>query len=319
MPQFKTGLQATIGDYIRLSGVGVHSNKPASITLYPSDPDSGIRFVRTNSESERDVEFRAEYKHVSATALCTVLGDINGVFISTIEHLMAAFQAYGIDNVVVEVDGPEVPILDGSSGCFVEAIDDVGVVLQKSPRRWIKILRPIRIEEGQAYGELKPYNGMRYEIEVEYETPAIGRQMFCSDLNADIFRKDIARARTFGFLKDVEALWAAGFAHGSSLENSIVIDKDDRVLNPEGTRWADEFVRHKTLDAIGDLALAGAPILGCYRSYRGGHRLNFNMIKALFAERDAWCYVEGPVRRDSVGHAEISFGIGAAAYAPEIS
>ena len=229
---------------------------------------------------------------------------------------MAALRGLGVDNVTVEVDGPEMPIMDGSAQAFVEAIDQTGLETLRSRRRPIKILKPVRVEMGRAFAEFLPYDrGFKLDIEIDFETPLIGRQRKTLDLTPESFRRDLSRARTFGFVKDVEQLWEKGLALGSSLDNSIALG-DDRILNPEGLRYADEFVRHKTLDAVGDLALAGPTIVGHFRSYCGGHRLNYLMLEALFADDSAWAYVDMPVRRET-GHAELGAGLAVAAYAPE--
>ena len=288
---FRSGYQATVGDSVCLCGVGVHSGEPATMTIHPGDEDTGIIFLRTNLPGARDVEIKAEWSSISATALCTVLGDPKGAFVSTVEHVLAALRAMGVDNALIEVDGPEVPIMDGSSTVFVDAIDSVGVVEQRKRRKVLRILKPVRVDAGDAFGELRPFAGSRFEVSIDYAHALIGHQVMHFDLSADAFRAEIARARTFGFLKDVEYLWANNFARGSSLENAVVMS-DDGIMNPEGTRWADEFVRHKILDAIGDLALAGLPIEGCYRSHKGGHKLNFIMMKALFADSTAYEIVD---------------------------
>jgi len=207
------------------------------------------------------------------------------------------------------------PIMDGSSQVFVEAIDQVGLDRLGRRRRSIRVLKPVRVELGRAWAELRPYErGFRLDVEIDFDTPLIGRQRKALDLSPESFRRELARARTFGFVKDVEQLWKHGLALGSSLENSVALG-DDRILNPEGLRFPDEFARHKALDAVGDLALSGAPLLGKYRSYCGGHKLNFMMLEALFADSSAWAYVDAPVRRET-GHAELSAGLGAA-FAPD--
>jgi UDP-3-O-[3-hydroxymyristoyl] N-acetylglucosamine deacetylase len=303
-------------DRVSLEGIGVHSGKPVSLTLHPTESDTGIVFLRTNLDGGREREIAAVHDNVIDTRLCTVVGDPARGSVATIEHLMAALRGLSIDNVVVEIDGPEMPIMDGSSRPFVEAIDQAGLVTLKSRRRSIKILKPLRVEMGRAYAELAPSDrGFQLDVEIDFETQLIGRQRRILDLAPDTFRRDLSGARTFGFVKDVEQLWKMGLALGSSLENSIALG-DDRILNPEGLRWADEFVRHKTLDAIGDLALAGAPLIGRFRSYCGGHKLNFLMLEALFADPDAWTYVQAPARRET-GYAELGAGLAAAAFAPE--
>ena len=217
------------------------------------------------------------------TDLCTVLGFSNPArSIATIEHVMAALYALGLDNVFVEVDGAEMPIMDGSSEVFIDAMEQVGIV-----NRWRQAPLYPRHQAGSyrggaSWAEFRPYDGTRFEVEIDFDSKLIGRQAWEGDLTAETFKNELSRARTFGFMRDVERLWAAGLALGSSLENSVVISDDDTVINVEGLRYEkDEFVRHKTLDAVGDLALAGAQFIGCYRSYRGGHKMNANALKAL--------------------------------------
>jgi UDP-3-O-[3-hydroxymyristoyl] N-acetylglucosamine deacetylase len=265
----------------------------------------------------RDVEINANWKSVAATDLCTVIGDPARATVATIEHLMAAVRGLGIDNLLVEIDGAEVPVMDGSSRDFVEAIDQVGIIEQSARRRMIKILKPIRIEAGSGWAELRPHDGSRFDVTIDFATPLIGRQSLSIDLTPKTFRREISGARTFGFVKDLEKLLPMGLCQGSSLENSVGI-RDDRVLNPEGLRFADEFVRHKMLDAVGDLALAGAPIMGLYRSFKGGHKMNFEALKALFADPKAWTMVEMPIRRESPA-AEIGTGIAAPMYGADAS
>jgi len=312
----KFGFQTTLNDRISLEGIGVHSGKPVSITLHPAEANTGIVFLRTQLDNGREREIEARHTNVIDTRLCTVIGDPSRGSVATIEHLMAALRGLGVDNVTVEVDGPEMPIMDGSSRAFVEAIDQTGLETLRARRRPIKILKPVRVELGRAFAEFLPYDkGFKLDVEIDFDTPLIGRQRKTLDLTPESFRRDLSKARTFGFVKDVEKLWEKGLALGSSLDNSIALG-DDRILNPEGLRYADEFVRHKTLDAVGDLALAGATIVGHFRSYCGGHKLNFMMLEALFADDSAWAYVDMPVRRET-GHAELGAGLAVAAYAPE--
>ena len=202
-------------------------------------------------------------------------------------------MGYGVDNVLVEVDADEVPVMDGSSRAYIDAIDQVGLQTTIcATRRYIRVLKPVRVQNGESVGELLPYEGTRFDVTIDFDCEAIGVQTFDDDMTPDIFKSDISLARTFGFMADVERLWAAGYALGSSLENSVVIGDDQKIVNPDGLRYADEFVRHKTLDAVGDLALAGAPMLAHYRSYKGGHKLNFNILEALFADDGNWEWVE---------------------------
>ena len=304
--------QTTLKSRVALSGSGVHSGKAVSICLLPADPDTGIVFNIIDENSSREI--CALVSEIGATDLCTVLGDPSGRHVGTVEHIMAALFGLGIDNAVVEIEGNEVPILDGSSGHFVEAIDLVGIETQPVKRRYIRVLKPVRIEGGASWAEFRPYDGTRFEVEIDFESPVVGRQSFASDITPAIFRRDIARARTFGFMKDVERLWAGGFALGSSLENTVVIGDDNRVINMEGLRFKDEFVRHKTLDAMGDLALAGARFIGCFRSYRGGHRLNAAALRHLLSDRSAFEIVE--TNRRERGRSAEMIAVNAAVYAP---
>ncbi len=275
--------QTTIRSRVDMTGLGVHGGKPVAISLHPANADTGIAFLRTGLEGGRSRRLRAEWSGVGATELCTVLGDEAGS-VSTIEHLMAALYALGIDNALVEIDGPEVPIMDGSSEPFLDAIEKAGIVRFNAPRRYVRVLRPVRIEQGRGWAELLPYDrGFRLEVEIDFPTPLIGRQKKVFELDARGFRRELARARTFGFMKDVEHLWKNGFALGASLDNTVALG-DDRILNPEGLRYPDEFVRHKTLDAVGDLSLAGGPLLAHYRSYCGGHRMNVSILAELFSD-----------------------------------
>jgi len=300
--------QTTLKSRVTLSGVGVHSGKPVAIHFAPADADTGVVF------QVADREFRAIVSEVGATDLCTLLGDPAGQHVATIEHLMAALFGLGIDNLLIEVEGAEIPIMDGSAQQFVEAIDQAGIEVQGVKRRYIRVLKPVRIESGASWAEFRPYGGTRFEVEIDFESPAIGRQSFASDINDDIFRREISRARTFGFMKDVERLWAAGYALGSSLENSVVIGDDNHIINMEGLRFSNEFVRHKTLDAMGDLALAGARFIGCFRSYRGGHRLNAAALRRLLSDRSAFEVVETS-RRERGRSAEL-IAVSAAVHAP---
>ena len=304
--------QTTLKSRAALTGTGVHSGKPVTVNFLPADADTGIVFQLSNSGESR--EFRALVSEVGATDLCTMLGDPAGEHIGTVEHLMAAVFGLGVDNLVIEIDSREVPILDGSAVPFVEAFDQVGIETLPVKRRYIRVVKPVRIENGASWAEFRPYDGTRFEIEIDFESPAIGRQLFASDINPDIFRRDIARARTFGFMKDVERLWAAGYALGASLENSLVIGDDNRVINMGGLRYANEFARHKTLDAMGDLALAGARFIGCFRSYRGGHRMNAAALRRLLSDRSAFEIVE-TTRRERGRSAEM-IAVSAPLYAP---
>jgi len=305
--------QTTLKSSVTLSGVGVHSGKAVSIHFHPADPDTGVVF-HVPDDGPGGVAIRAMVSEIAGTDLCTMLGNTSGVHVATVEHLMATLSGLGIDNVSIEIDGSEVPILDGSAASFVEAFDRAGIEQLSVRRRYIRVVKPVRIEAGASWAEFRPYDGTRFEISIDFESPAIGRQKFASDIDADVFRKDISRARTFGFLKDVERLWAAGYALGSSLENSVVIGDDNRVINMDGLRYRDEFVRHKTLDAMGDLALAGARFIGCFRSYRGGHKLNAAALRRLLSDQTAFEIVE-TMRRERGRSAEM-IQVSAPVYGP---
>ena len=306
--------QTSLSDRVSLSGIGVHSGERVSISMLPADANTGIVFRRVLADGN-SIDFPAVVNQVGATDLCTMLGDPATVHVSTIEHMMAAFSAVGLDNVVVEVDSNEVPIMDGSSRVFIEAFDRVGLTHFAAKRRYIRVKKTIRAEIGGSWAEFSAHEGTRFEVVIDFESAAIGRQEFKSEVDADIFRNELAKARTFGFMKDVERLWASGHALGSSLDNSVVIGDDSKIINLEGLRFENEFVRHKTLDAVGDLALAGAQFIGCFRSYRGGHRLNATVLKALLADRSAYEIVETPEPRERAFAREF-VAIAGQAYAP---
>jgi UDP-3-O-[3-hydroxymyristoyl] N-acetylglucosamine deacetylase len=294
------GFQTTVSRPVTLSGIGVHSGADVSITLNPAEADAGVVFNRMHDNGEV-TELRAVSSQVGNTDLCTVLGFSPARSVATVEHVMAAVYALGLDNVLIEVDGAEMPIMDGSSMPFIDAIEQVGLVSLGVKRRYIRVTKPVRIEHGGSWSEFRPYDGMRFEVEIDFDTPLIGRQKWEGDMTASTFKSELSRARTFGFMRDVERLWASGHALGSSLENSVVISDDNTVINVEGLRYAkDEFVRHKTLDAVGDLSLAGAPFIGCYRSYRGGHKMNANALKALLSDPTAYEVVETSAPRQRV-------------------
>ncbi len=302
----KPSFQTTLRDRIVLSGgIGVHSGKPVRLVLNPAEASTGLVFLRSGLPNGASRRIEANWSKVTMTELCTVIGDGEQHMVGTIEHLVAALRGLGVDNCLVEVDGPEVPIMDGSSEAFVEAIDRVGVRRLDTPRRYVKILKTVRVENGRAFAELRPSQssddeGFRLDVEIDFKSDVIGRQRKILDLTPASFRRELSRARTFGFLADVARLIQAGFALGASLENSVGID-EGRVLNPEGLRYSDEFVRHKMLDAVGDLALAGAPLIGEYHSYCGGHKMNVAVLAALFADRTAYKIVEAaPAPREGV-------------------
>src|ERR1700749_1850102 len=318
----KFSRQTTLRAQATVTGVGVHSGLPVSLTLGPAPVDTGFIFVRTGIDGS-DREVQAVSESVIATEFATVLGDRNGPPGSTAENVLAALRGMGVDNATIEVDGPEVPIMDGSAAAFVAAIDQAGIVSQSAARRFIQVVKPVQVAIGDSFGELRPHaGGFRAEVEIDFANPVIGRQSYVLDLSAERFRREISRARPFGCVNDVARLWSAGFALGASFENSVVFD-DTRLLNNEGLRYSDECVRHKVLDVVGDLALAGLPLLGAYRSVRGGHKLNHAVLTALMADRTAWRIVEGDTVCRPRAQPEIGRGIVpgriAAAYGPDVS
>jgi UDP-3-O-[3-hydroxymyristoyl] N-acetylglucosamine deacetylase len=286
----KVARQRTLRKSIGCLGVGLHSGAKVSMTLRPGDVDEGIVFRRVDLDG---AEVPARWDHVVDTTMCTSIGRPDGVRISTIEHLMAAFAGCGVDNAVVEVDGAEVPIMDGSAQPFVFLIECAGVVEQNAERRAVRILKPVRIEDGDRVAELMPSDDFTVEFEIDFDRPAIARQSLEVTLANGAFKTDIARARTFGFEDEVERLQAAGLALGGSLHNAVVVS-GDRVLNKGGLRFDDEFVRHKVLDAIGDLYLAGGPIIGRYRGVRAGHSLTRQVLRKLFDDAEAWQGTSAP-------------------------
>lgn len=309
--------QTTINREVVMKGIGVHSGAEVSLILHPAEANTGYNFYVQGGGQIGHVP--GDFRAVSNLTLCTVLSAADGTSVATVEHLLAALRGMGVDNAGIEVDGNEVPIMDGSAEEFAGAIQEAGLRDLEEPRRYIKVLRPIEVRDGNSVGELFPYNnGFRLDVEIDFKSEFIGRQRLDIDITPSSFKK-ICRARTFGFLKDVKQLWAAGRALGSSLENTVAIG-DDRILNPEGLRYTDEFVRHKTLDAVGDFALAGAPILGLYRSYRGSHRLNSKVLHALYEAKDAWTIVEvaeKPAHRYVAPRAEFGIAFAMPNFAPE--
>jgi UDP-3-O-[3-hydroxymyristoyl] N-acetylglucosamine deacetylase len=284
------------------------------MVLHPAEADTGYRFL-VSKRGRIIAEIPGHVDYVKNLTLCTVLGDDSGVTIGTVEHLLAALRGLSIDNCYIEVDAREVPIMDGSAAAFVAAVDGVGIRELLPARRFIKVLKPVRVEERTCWGELRPHSGFHVDVEIDFESPLIGRQRYAVEMNSGAFRNEIARARTFGFMRDVESLWKAGLALGASLDNTVAL-AEDRVMNPEGLRYPQEFVRHKLLDAVGDMALAGAPILGSYRSVRGGHRLNAYVLQKLLADSEAWTMVSAPRVRESVP-VGASLGVAAVNYAAD--
>ncbi len=299
--------QTTIAREVELTGTGVHSGAPVSVILHPADADTGLRFLVVK-RGRVVAEIPAGVKHVKNLTLCTVLGDEAGATIGTVEHLLAALRGLCVDNCYIEIDSKEVPIMDGSSTAFVDAIDEAGIRELSAPRKFIKVLKPVRVQDGDCWGEIAPHPGFHLDVEINFTSPLIGRQRLAFEMSPGVFRHELSRARTFGFMSDVERLWKAGLALGANLNNTIAIG-EDRIMNREGLRYPQEFVRHKMLDAVGDLALAGHPLLCAFRSVRGGHRLNAAVLQALFADANAWTLVQAPRVRETV---PVEMGYGAA-------
>ena len=278
-------MRTTLKREISLVGTGLHSGRPARLVLRPTDA-GGIRFHRVDVR-DRDNVIPARWDAVSDTTLCTRLTNAAGVSISTVEHLMAAFAGTGVTDAVVDIDGPEVPIMDGSAVRFSAEIFKAGLRRLEVPARAIRILRPVRVEENGASAELRPADGFSIDFAIDFADAAIGRQEKTLDMANGAFARELADCRTFCRRADVDAMQAAGLALGGSLDNAVVVE-GDRVLNSGGLRRRDEFVRHKMLDALGDLALAGAPIIGAYSGVRAGHGVTNQLLRALFADLHAF-------------------------------
>jgi UDP-3-O-[3-hydroxymyristoyl] N-acetylglucosamine deacetylase len=278
-------MQRTIAEKISCTGIGLHSGEPVQLTLHPARAGSGVVFVRT--DLAEPVEVPAHHGAVTSTRLATTLGR-GAASIGTVEHLLAALCGLGIDNVRLELDGPEVPVMDGSAASFVFLIRAAGVFEQDVSRRCLRIHRPLEVRDGDRSIRVEPARGLRVSYSVDFAHPAIGRQQL-GDLRIDdeVFEQEICRARTFGFLREVEALWRNGLARGGNLDNTVVMD-DYRVLNRDGLRWPDEFVRHKVLDLLGDLALLGMPLEGHLTVERGGHALHQRFVRALLEQPEHW-------------------------------
>ena len=269
-----------------IAGVGVHTGDRVRLAVRPAPAGTGIVFVRTDIK-DRDNRIPVSGEAVVDARLNTMIENAAGVRLSTIEHLMAAFSALGVSNAVVEVDGPELPILDGSALQFVKLLDRAGFRRQEAPVRYIEILEPIRVEDGDKTAALLPCDRFEMRFEIDFATPVIGNQVVDFVVDEETFRTEIMAARTFGFAHEVEALRRAGLARGGSLENAVVID-GDQILNPGGLRMEREFVKHKALDAIGDLYVLGAPLLGRYEGVKAGHAINNLLVRELLANPQAW-------------------------------
>jgi UDP-3-O-[3-hydroxymyristoyl] N-acetylglucosamine deacetylase len=294
--------QHTLKSAIGCVGVGLHTGRRVAVSLQPAPPDTGIIFRRT----DLGIDIPARFDRVTDTRLCTMLAspDHPDARVGTVEHLMAAFAGAGIDNAIVAIDGPELPVLDGSAAPFLFLIDCAGVVEQAAPRAMIDILRTVRVEDGPAFAELRPGSaGLHLSVSIDFEAEAIGRQALSLHLTPRSFRAELAQARTFAQLHEIDALKAAGLALGGSLQNALVVD-GPRLVNPEGLRIEHEFVRHKLLDAVGDLALAGGALQGRFVAHRAGHALNNRLLRALFADAANWrVSMPEPIGRASFAYA----------------
>lgn len=278
--------QRTIKNVIRATGVGLHSGEKVFLTLRPADPDVGIVFRRVDLEPV--VEMPASAELVTETTLCTGL-TCEGAKVQTVEHLLSALAGLGVDNVYVDLSAPEVPIMDGSAGPFIFLLQSAGLVEQNAPKKFIRILEPIEVTDGDKVARFDPYDGFKLTFTVEFDHPAIPTSMsnVTMDFSTAAYIKEVSRARTFGFMRDLEYMRERNLGLGGSMDNAIVLD-EFRVLNDDGLRYGDEFVRHKILDAIGDLYLAGHPILGAYTGFKSGHALNNKLVRAMLLQPQSW-------------------------------
>lgn len=278
--------QRTLKNVIRATGVGLHSGDKVFMTLRPAPVNTGIVFRRIDLEPALDIPARADL--VSETTLCTGLSSGIGK-VQTVEHLLSALAGLGVDNCYVELSAPEVPIMDGSAGPFVFLLQSAGIAEQNSAKRFIRIKRAVEVREGDKLARFEPFDGFRIGFTVEFDHPAIPRTLSRAvvDFSTETYIREVSRARTFGFMRDLEYMRERNLGLGGSMDNAIVLD-EFRVLNDDGLRYADEFVRHKILDAVGDLYLAGHPVIGAYEGFKSGHALNNRLVRALLAEQDAW-------------------------------
>jgi UDP-3-O-[3-hydroxymyristoyl] N-acetylglucosamine deacetylase len=286
----KVVLQKTLKSPIGCTGIGLHSGKKVTMSLNPADPDTGIVFHRTDLDGD-DRIIPARWDCVVDTRMATTIGNQSGACVSTIEHLMAALAGCGIDNAIIEIDGAEVPVMDGSAAPFIFLVECAGMTEQDAPRKAIKIERPVKVGDSDKFVSATPDDSFSVGFEIDFEDAAVARQKLSMRLVNGTFKTEIARARTFGFVHEVDALRKAGLALGGSLDNAVVIS-GDTILNGDGLRYDDEFVRHKILDCVGDLYLAGAPIIGQIDALRSGHALNNQFLISLFSDDKAWSYVE---------------------------
>lgn len=278
--------QTTIAGVVSCSGIGLHSGAKAHMTLHPAEADTGIRFIRLDVEEEKSF-VHAYYLNVSETMLGTTLTNEFGTSVNTVEHLLAALWGLGIDNVNIVIDGPEVPIMDGSSEPFVFLLECAGVKSLDAYRDTIEVLKKVSVKDGSSVATIRPFDGFALDIEIDYPHALIPRQKTTYDFRETSFKQVLSRARTFGFARDVEKLQKIGLARGGSLDNAIVLG-DTSILNEEGLRFNDEFLRHKALDCVGDFALAGLRMRGAVSTFKPGHSINNKLLRALFADRSAW-------------------------------
>jgi UDP-3-O-[3-hydroxymyristoyl] N-acetylglucosamine deacetylase len=274
--------QRTLAGEISFSGYGVHSAQPVTLIMGPAAPDSGYLIRRDLGGGQFTEPVAVNHSRVTRTTLCTTLDLGNSVSVATVEHVVSALSGMGVDNALITLDAPECPIMDGSARPFAEAILAVGLDIQPAQKKFLKVLRGVTVRNNDAFAALEPYNGRALDLEIDFDSKVIGRQRMIFDWTPRRYFEDVSRARTFGFVRDAKILRQAGYALGSSLDNSITVH-EDRILNPGGLRYEDEFVRHKLLDAIGDLSLGGLPIWGRFRSYKGGHGLNAHVLAGLFS------------------------------------
>lgn len=283
--------QKTLVREVSFTGIGVHTGQAITMLIKPAPADHGITFVRVDLDN---AELTATWDAAVDTTLCTCLTNSEGITISTVEHLLAALRGCNVDNAVIEINGPEVPIMDGSARDFVAAFQKVGTRLQKSPLQYIVVLKPVEVQQNAAYARLIPSYRASYQMTFDaHGRLHQNRRTFTYQPYQDNFFEALASARTFGFFEDAESLLARGLAKGASLHNTLIVKKDGGIMNVEGLRYEDEFVRHKILDAFGDMALADGHLIGHYEAFNSGHRLNNLLLRALYEDKTAWCYLSG--------------------------
>ncbi|MDO4694076.1 MAG: UDP-3-O-acyl-N-acetylglucosamine deacetylase [Eikenella sp.] len=287
--------QRTLAKPVSVTGVGLHSGERVALTLYPAEENSGIAFRRKDLSGKQGEVIALNPYLINDTRLSSTVVTDQGVRVGTIEHIMSALAAYGIDNVLIELNAPEIPIMDGSSLPFIYLLQNAGIVSQKAEKRFLRILKPVEVKESGKWVRFLPYDGFKLSLTIEFDHPVFNRSnpTFEIDFAGASYIDEIARARTFGFMQEVEMMRAHGLGLGGNLNNAVVIDDDD-VLNPEGLRYPDEFVRHKILDAIGDLYIVGAPIIGAFEGHKSGHAVNNALLRAVLADESSHEWVTFP-------------------------